>query len=65
MSCFQPLPAPPQPKPMALLPLCPLVHCQSLPREMVMSHTMEPSAFDTIWLPAEPADVPEAPVLET
>jgi hypothetical protein len=30
---------------------------------MVMSHALDAAAFDTVWLPAEPADVPEAPII--
>lgn len=46
----------------ALHPFC-SQRAQSLPRDMVMSHALPASAFDTIWAPAEPTDVPEAPVL--
>ncbi|KAI8472679.1 MAG: hypothetical protein J3K34DRAFT_519551 [Monoraphidium minutum] len=38
---------------------------KSLPREMVLSHALPASGFDELWLPAEPGDVAQAPVLET
>lgn len=32
---------------------------QTLPREMVLSHTLDASQLQQLWVPAEPTDVPE------
>jgi hypothetical protein len=34
---------------------------QALPREMVFSHTLDPSRLHQVWCPAEPTDAPEVP----
>ncbi|WIA16802.1 hypothetical protein OEZ85_013742 [Tetradesmus obliquus] len=35
---------------------------QTLPREMVLCHSLEPSQLAQLWLPAEPVGVPEPPL---
>lgn len=39
------------------LPLC--VTLQTLPRDMVLSHSLDPAQLRQIWCPAEPTDAPE------